>query len=119
MSIFLNPAFILTAFMAFVMQMIWNYWSDVPLLTGETSTETAVTRNINMLQSHPRCGLTSGGREECWWGCDRPFAGGLFTVIFMIELQLLLCHSPHLLLKYYQLIQRNFKTLDRYYMILI
>ena len=90
MSIFLNPAFILTAFMAFVMQMIWNYWSDVPLLTGETSTETAVTRNINMLQSHPRCGLTSGGREECWWGCDRKTAGYdlVFMVIFILDLQL-------------------------------
>ena len=76
MSIFLNPIFILTtAFMAFVTQVMWNNWFDVPLLTDgtstETETETAVTRNLNLLQSHPRCGLTSGGREECWWGCDR------------------------------------------------
>ena len=91
MSIFLNPAFILTtAFMAFVMQEIINYWFDVPLLTDGTATETetAVTRNLNLLQSHPRCGLTSGGREECWWGCDRQSAGGYITVIFIIELQL-------------------------------
>ena len=74
MSIFLNPAFILTtAFMTFVMQMMRNFWFDVPQLTDGTSseTETAIARNLNILQSHPSCGLTSGGREECWWGCDR------------------------------------------------
>ena len=67
MAIWLNPAFILiTAFMAFVSQVMRNYWFDVPLLTDGTSTETetAITRNLDMLQSHPRCGLTSGGREE-------------------------------------------------------
>ena len=73
MSIFLNPIFILTtAFMAFVAQVIWNNWFVVPLLTDGTTTETETeTENLNLLQSHPRCGLTSGGREECWWGCDR------------------------------------------------
>ena len=96
MSIFLNPIFILTtAFMAFVTQVIWNNWFDVPLLTDgtstETETETAITRNLNLLQSHPRCGLTSGGREECWWGCDRQSNGFYFTVIFVIELPY---HSP-------------------------
>ena len=84
MLIFLNPAFILTtAFMAFVMQSMWNFWFDVPLLTDGTSTENV---NSNILQSHPRCGLTSGGREECWWGCERK--KGIddriyFTVIFI------------------------------------
>ena len=91
MSIFLNPTFILmTAFMAFVMQVVRNFLFDVPLLTDGTSTETetAITRNLDMLQSHPRCGLTSGGREECWWGCDRTRVGWLyFTVIFIIEPQ--------------------------------
>ena len=73
MAIWLNPVFIITtAFMAFVTQVMWNNWFDVPLLTDGTSTETE-TENLNLLQSHPRCGLTSGGREECWWGCDRSF----------------------------------------------
>ena len=93
MAIWLNPVFIMTAaFMAFVTQVLRNNWFDVPLLTDGTSTETE-TENLNLLQSHPRCGLTSGGREECWWGCDRQSAGEYFTVIFMIELQLPLCHN--------------------------
>ena len=83
-----------SAFTAFVMQVIismMNLWSDVPLLTNVTSTDTeteaAITRNLNILQSHPRCGLTfDKGREECWWGCDRKtgsFGNIYFTVIFM------------------------------------
>ena len=24
----------------------------------------------NRLQNDPSCGLTTGGREECWWTCD-------------------------------------------------
>ena len=91
MAIWLNPVFIMTAaFMAFVTQVLRNYWFEVPLLTDgtstETETETANTRNLNLLQSHPRCGLTSGGREECWWGCDRKtgrFGSLYFTVIFV------------------------------------
>ena len=87
MTILLNPTFILaSAFMAFVMQSIWNFWFDVPLLTDrtsiETETETAIARNLNLLQSHPRCGLTSGGREECWWGCDRKISFLLSSTFF-------------------------------------
>ena len=99
MSIFLNPTFILmTAFMAFVMQVVRNFLFDVPLLTDgtstETETETAITRNLNILESHPRCGLTSGGREECWWGCDRKYVSGFYiTVIFIIELSTIITHS--------------------------
>ena len=90
MAIWLNPAFILTTgLIAFVTQVLRNYWFDVPLLTDGTSTETetAVARNLNLLQSHPRCGLTSGGREECWWGCDRKntLYGFMFKVKFMID----------------------------------
>ena len=91
MAVWLNPAFILiTAFMAFVSQVMRNYWFDVPLVTDrtstETETETAVTRNLNLLQSHPRCGLTSGGREECGWGCDRKTNKlGYLTVIFILN----------------------------------
>ena len=97
MSIFLNPIFILTtAFMAFVAQVMWNNWFDVPLLTDGTSTETetAVTRNLNLLQSHPRCGLTSGGREECWWGCDRKSDGygSYYFRVILNNLQLPLWH---------------------------
>ena len=78
MAILVTPTVIFTsAFTAFVLQVIismMNLWSDVPLLTNVTSTETeteaAITRNLNILQSHPRCGLTfDKGREECWWGC--------------------------------------------------
>ena len=94
MTIFLNPTFILlTAFMTFVMQVIMNFRFDVPLLTDgnstetETETGTAINRNLNWLQSHPRCGLTSGGREECWWGCDRKTTslGLMLTVILLTE----------------------------------
>ena len=87
MSILLNPVFILTtALMTFVVQVMRNYWFDVPLLTDGTSTEiemdTIISRNLNILQSHPRCGLTSGGREECWWGCERHPVNG-YKVIFI------------------------------------
>ena len=92
MAIWLNPVFILTtAFMAFVTQVMRNYWFDVPPLPDGTSTETetktAVTRINNVLESHPRCGLTSGGREECWWGCDRKTTslGLMLTVILLTE----------------------------------
>ena len=94
MTILLTPTFILaSAFMAFVLQVMRNLWFDVPLLTNVTSTETeaAITRNLNILQSHPRCGLTfDKGREECWWGCDRKWisvfpSGYYFTVIFIFE----------------------------------
>ena len=90
MTNLLNPAFLLTsAFMAFVMQVMKNIWSDVPLLTdiasSKTETKAAITRSLNILQSHPRCGLTfDKGREECWWGCDRKSAGGLLTVILYL-----------------------------------
>ena len=92
MTLLINPAFILaSAFMAFVLQVMRNFWFDVPLLMDRSSTETevAITRNLNILQSHPRCGLTfDKGREECWWGCDRKQVGfyGYFTVIFIFEL---------------------------------
>ena len=90
MTIWLNPVFILTtAFMAFVTQVLRNYWFDVPLLTDGTSTE---TETVNMLQSHPRCGITSGGREECWWACQRrpgdTTVSDYFTVIFIIVLNI-------------------------------
>ena len=97
MAILVTPTVIFTsAFTAFVMQVIismMNLWSDVPLLTNVTSTDTeteaAITRNLNILQSHPRCGLTfDKGREECWWGCDRKLASDfgyyIFTVIITI-----------------------------------
>ena len=105
MAILVTPTVIFTsAFTAFVMQVIismMNLWSDVPLLTNVTSTDTeteaAITRNLNILQSHPRCGLTfDKGREECWWGCDTKWVGGsryYLTVIFIFEQQLSLSHS--------------------------
>ena len=87
MNIFVNPMFIfISAFMAFVLQAMVNLWFDVPLLTGTSSD----TENLNILQSHPRCGLTSRGREECWWGCRRKkgiFGSQYFPVILtLIEL---------------------------------
>ena len=73
-TIFMNPIFILTtAFIAFVMQMIFNIssWTNVQILEYRTDSEKPVITNPNILQSHPSCGVTSGGREECWWGCDK------------------------------------------------
>ena len=102
MAILVTPTVIFTsAFTAFVMQVIismMNLWFDVPLLTNVTSTETeaAITRNLNILQSHPRCGLTfDKGREECWWGCHRKWVDFeiYFMVIFTFEPQLSLSHS--------------------------
>ena len=107
MTLLLNPTFLLgSAFMAFVLQVMMNFWFDVPLLTNVTSTETeteaAITRNLNILQSHPRCGLTfDKGREECWWGCDRKqgtegFGQLYLTVRYLTELD---SDDLHLLIK--------------------
>ena len=69
---------ITSAFLAIVMQYIGQNW--VPLLEGNSdNADSAITRNLNVLQSHPQCGITSGGREECWWGCTTQ--NGYFTVI--------------------------------------
>ena len=92
MSIFTNLTVILaSAFVAFVTQMFFEMIiiSNVPKLEDDnTQTETAVTRNLNILQSHPRCGITSGGREECWWNCSQlNIVGGnnVYVVIFVIS----------------------------------
>ena len=90
MSIFTNPTVIFaSAFVAFVTQMFFEIIiiSNVPKLEEDkTQTESAITRNINILQSHPRCGLTSGGREECWWNCSGKtdlFGDNVYVVRFI------------------------------------
>ena len=71
MSIFTNPTVIIvSALLAFVAQMVLDLVSNpnVPMLEADQS-ETIF--NSNVLQNHPRCGIISGGREECWWNCTR------------------------------------------------
>ena len=82
MNILADPTVIITfAFLAFVIQVIFEVgqiW--VPLLEGDSNNaDSAITRNLNVLQSHPQCGITSGGRDECWWGCTS-HEDDLFTV---------------------------------------
>ena len=78
MSIFTNPILILgSALTAFLTHLFLQslIFSDVPMLTDNN--------NLNILQSHPRCGITTGGREECWWNCSRKrtrFGAYVFTV---------------------------------------
>ena len=83
MSILTNPMVLLaSAFVAFVTKLLLNMViisTNVPLLEDQS---------LNVLQSHPRCGITSGGREECWWKCERKIGNdnfGYFKVIFIIE----------------------------------
>ena len=66
MSVFTSPVLILgSAVMAFMTQLFLQLiiFSEVPMLPDNN--------NLNILQSHPRCGITTGGREECWWDCSR------------------------------------------------
>ena len=78
MAVLPNTTLILaSAFIAFVVQVLFsvlNIWSNVPLLeANQTNT------NLNILQSHPMCGITSGGREECWWTCEKELDNEDFT----------------------------------------
>ena len=74
MSIFANPMFILiSAVIAFIGQMFFEviYISNSVQILENTKMEPKMVRNLNILESHQRCGITSGGRDECWWGCLR------------------------------------------------
>ena len=93
MSIFINPTFLMGSgaglLLAFLIQGLFdlvNISSNVPLLE-EQSSRIATTRNLKILQSHPKCGVTSGGREECWWNCSKEITDGnsiFFEVVLMI-----------------------------------
>ena len=94
MSIFINPTFLMGSgaglLLAFLIQGLFdlvNISSNVPLLLKEQSSRIATTRNLKILQSHPKCGVTSGGREECWWNCSKEITDGnsiFFEVVLMI-----------------------------------
>ena len=78
MSVFTSPVLILgSAVMAFMTQLFLQLiiFSEVPMLPDNN--------NLNILQSHPRCGITTGGREECWWDCSRKLVN-LGRYIFMV-----------------------------------
>ena len=88
MSIWTNPYLLVTSgLIAFIMQFLFeltNITNNVPLLMDRNTENKKVnTRNLNILQSHPNCGVASGGREECWWNCSRK--GGYFTVIIEVD----------------------------------
>ena len=77
MSIFTNPTVIIvSALLAFVAQMVLDLVSNlnVPMLEAEQSETIS-----NVLQNHPRCGITSGGREECWWNCTRTTTSDIYN----------------------------------------
>ena len=92
MSIWTNPYLLFTSgLIAFLMQFFFEISniSKLPLLKNDNiNTKTAITRNLNFLQSHPDCGITSGGRKECWWNCT--VANFYFIDIFMVIRQYLL-----------------------------
>ena len=92
MSIFINPTFLMgSAFLAFVMQVFFDLAvniSSVPMLEEDNTKTVITTRNLNILQSHPMCGVTfDKGREECWWNCSKETSvswhWGFFEVISM------------------------------------
>ena len=73
MSIFTSPAFLTGGFLAaFALQMLFEITammtSSMSMLESESS---GIPANYSraMLQSHPECGMTTKGREECWWKC--------------------------------------------------
>ena len=91
MSIWTNPYLLITSgFIAFLMQFLFeltNITNNVSLLMDRNTENKKVTKNLNILQSHPKCGVASGGREECWWNCSRNSfgigQGSFFTVKFL------------------------------------
>ena len=85
MAVLANTTFILTStFFAFVVQVLLNVvniWTSVPLLETNQTTD----NSLDILQSHPRCGITSGGREECWWKCEKELKNEDFTYFLVRE----------------------------------
>ena len=73
MSIFTSPAFLTGGFLAaFALQMLFEI--TVMMTSSMSMLESGNSRmsknySSSMLQSHPECGMTTKGREECWWKC--------------------------------------------------
>ena len=83
MSILTSPYLLVTSgLIAFLMQFFFELtYISTNTPPGLEDDNTAITRNLNILQSHPSCGIPSGGREECWWNCTRCF-NAFFQVIY-------------------------------------
>ena len=68
MSILTTPTFLVGGFLAaFAFQMfleLTSMMANMPMVDNST-----LSGSYLRLQSHSDCGMTSKGREECWWKC--------------------------------------------------
>ena len=88
MSLITNPYFIIASgVLALITQFLFdlvNISSNVPMLETDDS-DMAMSRNLNILQSHPECGMTfDRGREECWWNCASRKSDGTYASYFSV-----------------------------------
>lgn len=79
----IEPNIIVTGLFVFVIHL----FVTLLLQGGQQQTligDSSSARNVPILQDHPNCGTTTGGREECWWNCSiisLGFGVNLFKVI--------------------------------------
>ena len=65
----IEPNVIVTGFLVFVIHLFVTLMiQDGQQTLIDDSSSSA--RNVPILQDHPNCGTTTGGREECWWNCS-------------------------------------------------
>ena len=69
----IEPGVILTGFLVFVIHLFVTLMiqdGQQTLIDDSSSQLSSSARNVPILQDHPNCGTTTGGREECWWNCS-------------------------------------------------
>ena len=66
-SVILSGSFLLTI----ILQLLMNL--QHPILLGKNNNNhheyKKLERRSYLLEDHPKCGITTGGKEECWWSC--------------------------------------------------
>ena len=83
----IDPNVILGGLFVFVIHLFVTLMIQVGLQTLIDDSSSA--RNVPILQDHPNCGTTTGGREECWWNCSiisLGFGVNLFKVICVYKI---------------------------------
>ena len=53
----------------FVFQLLMNLQQPLLLKQENDQRQKLLGRSKTVLEDHPKCGITTGGREECWWSC--------------------------------------------------
>ena len=66
-SVILSGSFLLTI----ILQLLMNLQHPILLEKNDKNHHEykKLERRSNLLEDHPKCGITTGGKEECWWSC--------------------------------------------------